>query len=118
MAIQDLLREKLVALERVRQEISNWQLQKIQLEQRMKELDLTIKELESLGEGREVYRIVGSIMVKVEDPKKLAEDLREEKELLELSLKKVEKQLENLEKRGRELESELKDLIQRSSSGA
>ncbi len=118
MAVQDKLREKLVAMEKLRQELSNWQLQKLQLEQKMRELDLTVKELEGLGEGKEVYRIVGGIMVRVEDPKKLVEDLKEERELLELRLNTVQKQLENLEKRAKELEMELKDLIQRSSSGA
>lgn len=81
--------------------------QKYQLDVRIKELDKTIKELQSIGEETPVYKTVGNILYKIEDKKKLMDELSEQKELSEIRIKTVEKQQKSLEDKYRELEASI-----------
>lgn len=65
-----------------------------QLEQQIREIDRSLKELEKLQPDNSVYKYVGTILIKtnVEDVKK---ELIDSKETMELRLKTYNKQFEN-----------------------
>lgn len=88
--------------------------QKYQLDLRVKELDRTLKELESVGETAPVYRAVGPILYKVEDRKKLVEELQEQKELTTLRTKTLENNQKNLEEKYKEMEASIKKTYEES----
>lgn len=79
--------------------------QKYQLDLRIKEIDKTLKELQSIGTDTPVYKSVGNILYKVEDKQKLLDDLSEQKELSEIRIKTLEKQQKALEDKYKELET-------------
>lgn len=66
----------------------------VQLEQQIREIDRSLKELEKLQPDDSVYKSVGAILIKsnVEDVKK---ELIDSKETMELRLKTYSKQFEN-----------------------
>ncbi len=79
--------------------------QKYQLDLRIKEIDKTLKELQSIGTDTPVYKSVGNILYRVEDKQKLVDDLSEQKELSEIRIKTLEKQQKTLEDKYKELET-------------
>ncbi|MCL5881257.1 MAG: prefoldin subunit beta [Candidatus Thermoplasmatota archaeon] len=79
--------------------------QKYQLDLRIKEIDKTLKELQSIGTDTPVYKSVGNILYRVEDKQKLVDDLSEQKELSEIRIKTLEKQQKALEDKYKELET-------------
>lgn len=66
----------------------------VQIEQQIREIDRSLKELEKLQHDDSVYKSVGAILIKtnVEDVKK---ELIDSKETMELRLKTYNKQFEN-----------------------
>jgi prefoldin beta subunit len=79
--------------------------QKYQLDLRIKEIDKTLKELQTIGADTPVYKSVGNILYRVEDKPKLVDDLSEQKELSEIRIKTLEKQQKALEDKYKELET-------------
>ena len=79
--------------------------QKYQLDLRIKEIDKTLKELQSIGTDTPVYKSVGNILYRVEDKQKLVDDLSEQKELSEIRIKTLEKQQKAMEDKYKELET-------------
>ena len=79
--------------------------QKYQLDLRIKEIDKTLKELQTIGAETPVYKSVGNILYRVEDKQKLVDDLSEQNELSEIRIKTLEKQQKALEDKYKELET-------------
>ena len=79
--------------------------QKYQLDLRIKEIDKTLKELQSIDTDTPVYKSVGNILYRVEDKQKLVDDLSEQKELSEIRIKTLEKQQKAMEDKYKELET-------------
>ena len=86
--------------------------QKYQLDLRIKEIDKTLKELEGVSPDTPIYKSVGNILYKVEDRKKLMDDLSEQKELSEIRIKSLEKQQKTLEEKYKELEATIQQKYQ------
>lgn len=82
--------------------------QKYQLDNRIKEIEKTLKELEGVSEGTAMYKNVGPVLYKVDDKKKLIDELSEQKELSEIRIKTLEKQQKSLEQKYKELEENIK----------
>ena len=78
---------------------------KYQMDLRIKEIDKTLKELQTIGAETPVYKSVGNILYRVEDKQKLVDDLSEQKELSEIRIKTLEKQQKTLEDKYKELET-------------
>ncbi|MCL5438257.1 MAG: prefoldin subunit beta [Candidatus Thermoplasmatota archaeon] len=78
--------------------------QRYQLDLRIKELDKTLRELEGVKEDSPVFKAVGMIVYRVEDRKKLKDELEEQKELSEIRIKTLDKQQKVLEDKYKEIE--------------
>ena len=85
--------------------------QKMQIDFQLKDTERALKEIEPLGEDAEVYKTVGSILVKTEKTK-LTEELKERKETLELRLKTLKRQEEKVTARLQELQGKLQSALQ------
>jgi prefoldin beta subunit len=62
--------------------------------------------LEEIKDSKETFRIIGSIMVKVE-PSKLKEDLNSKKQLLDIRIKSIEKQEDAIKEKSKKLQDEI-----------
>ncbi len=88
--------------------------QKMQVELKLKEVERALKEIEKLDEGNDVYKSIGSILVKT-DKEKLKEELMDKKETLEIRLKTLQRQEEKLVSKLKEMEAKIRQALQSSS---
>ena len=108
----NMIQNKIKQAQQLELQIEQLMNQKYQLDTRVKELERTLKELESVKPESAVYKAVGPILYKVEDRKKLVDELEEQKELSSVRIKTIEKNQKTLEDKYRELEASLKKTYQ------
>ena len=95
--------QKLGQLQMLEQSMQNMLMQKQQFQLQQVEIESALKELENV---KEAYKIVGNIMVlsKKED---LEADLTSKKEVIELRIKNMEKQENQLREKASKLQNEV-----------
>lgn len=90
--------------------------QKQQMDMQVREIERTVEALEEVGEETPVYRSVGEVLVGVDDPAGLREELSEEQETLEVRLKSIERQESGLKERLETLQNTLENLLGEGAS--
>jgi prefoldin beta subunit len=101
------VQEKINKLSKMEHSLQSFLAQKQAFQSQLLELQSA---LEALEKTEEAYKIVGNVMVK-SDKHALAEDLKEKKEMVELRIKSVEKQENNLREKTAELQSEVMKIM-------
>ncbi|MBU2634267.1 MAG: prefoldin subunit [Nanoarchaeota archaeon] len=96
--------KKIQELQLLEQNLQNLLMQKQNFQARLMENENALNELKD-NKGQS-YKIVGSIMI-AEDNKKLEEDLIEEKNILDLRIKSIEKQEGGLKEKATKLQEEI-----------
>ncbi len=99
--------EKISELQVIEQSLQKFLSQKQSLQTQIVEIETALKEIPS---SKESYRIIGNIMVAV-DKKKLQEDLESKKELIDIKLKSIEKQEQQMRIDADSLQKEIMDKI-------
>ncbi len=92
--------------------------QRYQIDLNLKEMEKTLKELQSISESTPVYKSVGSILYKVEDKNKIIEELNEQIELSKIRLNTIDKQQKSLEEKYKELQNAIKERYNQEKKGA
>jgi len=105
------LQDQIARLQQLRAQLQMIVQQRQQVEIRLKELEHAIEEVEKLKEGCNIYKSIGSLLVKVENRDELLKSLREDKETYELRKTTLEKQEERVKERLNELQSKLENFI-------
>jgi len=95
-------------LQQLSSQVRVLQTQLTQLELQLRETENALKELDNLDEGATVYKNVGMLFFKTEQPV-LKSDLEDRKETLDLRVKTLQKQ----EERSREKFEELQERLRR-----
>lgn len=99
--------EKITKLQMMEQNLQNLLLQRQQFSSQAIEVESALKELETT---EPVYKLVGSILVKTE-PAVLKQELTAKKELVELRIKSLEKQENQIKDRSAALKTEVMKAI-------
>ena len=108
MKNQKELEQKVSQLQILEHNMQNILIQKQNIQMQLLEIDNALNELGNLKD--EPYKIVGNIMIKMEKAK-VIKDLNSKKEMLELKLKRVDKQEDELRNKASELQQDiLKDM--------
>lgn len=94
-------------LQQLSSQVRVLQAQLSQLELQLRETENALKELDNLDEGATVYKNVGMLFFKTEQPV-LQEDLADKKETLELRVKTLKKQEERSRVKFEELQERLR----------
>lgn len=115
--IGNYLQNQIKQAEQIQNQMENLANQSYQLEVRIKELDRTLEELGKLSDETPIFRSVGPILYKVDDRKKLIDELTEQKELSKLRMATIEKQQKNLEEKYRGIEEIIKKAYGEASKG-
>lgn len=92
--------EKLQILEQSRQTLNA---QKQNFQARKAEIEIALSEIEKTNEA---YKIIGNIML-LSDKEKLKKELEEEKELIDLRIKSIEKQEDSITQKMKNLQDEI-----------
>jgi len=118
--ISQQLQDQIARLQQLRSQLQMIVQQRQQVEIRLKELEHAIEEVEKLEGKGEIYRSIGSLLIKVENKNKLLEELKEDKETYELRKTTLEKQEERIKEKLSELQNRLEDALKtaRKAQGA
>jgi len=114
VALPPQLQEQLLHLQQFQQTLQVIISQRQQLELENSEIDKALGELEKLPDENQVYKSIGSILMK-SDKKKLIEELREKKELTTTRISVLSKQQSRTEERLKELQQIIQDKIKPST---
>ena len=76
------------------------------------ETERTLGEVKELGEDATLYRAIGSVMKKIDEPKKLVSDLEEEKERMEIRSKSLKGQLDNMNMQLEQMQKQIAPVLQ------
>ncbi len=100
------LQEKLKQAQNIQQQLENVIAQKYQLDLKSREIAKTLEELSKIDSNSRVFKLVGTILVSVNDIEKLKKELEEEKETIDVRIKTLEKQQKLLEDKYKEIQAE------------
>ena len=95
--------EKIGQLQMIEQNMQSMMAQKQQFQAQMVEIESALKELKN---SKTAYKIVGNIMVS-SDKESLEKDLNEKKEMMELRIKALEKQEEQVKEKAQKIQKEV-----------
>lgn len=109
--VPEEVREDLIKLQQFQQQHQSLLLQKQNLELQLSEVESALKEVEKSAED-EMFEIVGDVMIK-KDRLTILSSLKEKKELLELRIKSIDKQIGSVTSKLNELQSKILEKIEK-----
>lgn len=111
----------------VQQQIAQFQLiqqqaqaissQKVQMEIQLKEVGHSIEELKKLKKDAEVYESIGAILIR-KSKTKITSELKDRKETLELRVKTLQKQEQDIQAKLMEMQNEIQNSLKSPSPQA
>ena len=110
------LREQLTRLEGLQQNLQSVNLQKQQTEAELADADKTLEELAKVQEGEQVYKYVGSLLVKVTKAD-MVKELEERKDISNTRTLVLNKQQARLKDNIKELQVKIDDMIKGRTQG-
>ena len=111
------VQERLLRLQQLQQTLQSVLAQKQQVELEMSEIDQASTELQKLADDAVVYKATGSLMIRAEKTKMIAE-LSERKDLLNTRVTILAKQEERLRSQLKELQTKLQQDLNPVSLGS
>lgn len=111
------VQERLLRLQQLQQTLQSVLAQKQQVELEMSEIDQASTELQKLADDAVVYKATGSLMIRAEKTKMIAE-LSERKDLLNTRVTILAKQEERLRSQLKELQTKLQQDLNPVSPGS
>ncbi len=112
MAIPAKIQNDLKQFQRLQQELSAVSQQRLQFDLKLRELSHTLEELKGVPDDAPIYRPIGSLLVRAQGRKEVENLLTEEKETLEVRLKAVERQENQLKERYATMQRDLSQALQ------
>jgi prefoldin beta subunit len=116
MEISPKMQQQLAQFEQLRQQVQMIANQRLNLEAKVKELEMALEELDKVEDDTPIYRSVGSLLIKAKDKTEMIEKLKEDKETSEVRVKAVQKQEEQLKGRYDELQQKLQESLKKYQS--
>ena len=106
------VQEKLNLFQQIQQQVQNLSQQVSQIDMSIGETERTLEEIKDVGDKAILYRAIGSVMKKIDDPKKLKKDLEEEKERMEIRNKSLKSQVQKMNEELEEMQKQLTPILQ------
>lgn len=92
------VQRELLRLQQMQETLQATLIQKQQLEVRLREMEMALKELEKVGKGTAVFKSVGSILVR-RDMASIKKELDEEQDIINIRIKALARQEERSRER-------------------
>jgi prefoldin beta subunit len=81
--------------------------QRVQLETRLKEVEVTLEELDKADENAPIYRSIGSLLIRAKDREEVRKELEDQRETLSIRVKTLEKQEKSLAERYERMQQQI-----------
>lgn len=108
------IQHQIAQFQAVQQQAQQITSQKMQMELQLKEVERAIEELKKLKKGAEVYKSIGSLLIKKEKGP-INVELKEKKETLELRVKSFQKQEAKVQSKLTEMQNKIQEIIKTSN---
>tara|TARA_Y100000588_G_scaffold387538_1_gene485537 strand:- start:1795 stop:2169 length:375 start_codon:yes stop_codon:yes gene_type:complete len=106
------MQQQMAYFQQLQQRFQMLSQQQSQMEIGLQEIKKTIDDVKDLDPENVIYRASGSVMIKVDNFKKLIKELEEESESLELRTKTIKKEVEEMNNEMEKIQKELMPKIQ------
>ncbi|MCQ2053112.1 MAG: prefoldin subunit beta [archaeon] len=104
--ISPQLQNQIAQFQQLQQQLQAVSSQKIQMESQLKEIKRAMEELDKAS--GDVYKNVGSLMIKIDDKEALKMELEESVETFEVRIKSIDRQEKNLREKYNEMQASIK----------
>lgn len=108
------LKQEILQIQQLQQQAQVMVQQRLQMELQLKETEKAVEELSKLKDTSEIYKNIGTLLIKSEK-KDVSEELAEKKETLELRIKTFKKQEERIEGKLKEMQTKIQDALKTQS---
>ncbi len=112
MALPAKLQNDLKQFQRLQQDLTATNQQRLQFDLKLRETTHTLEELKALPADTVIYRPIGGLLLRARDRAEVEGLLTEEKETLEIRLKAMERQENALKERYTSMQQELSQQLQ------
>lgn len=85
--------------------------QRVQMETRLKEIEVTLEELSKADEKAPIYKSIGSLLIRAKKPADVAKELEDQKETLTIRVKTLEKQEKSLAERYERMQQQISEAL-------
>lgn len=109
------LKQEILQIQQLQQQAQVMVQQRLQMELQLKETEKAVEELSKLKDTSEIYKNIGTLLIKSEK-KDVSEELAEKKETLELRIKTFKKQEERIEGKLKEMQTKIQKALKTQSS--
>jgi len=119
--IPQQLQDQIARLQQLRAQLQMVAQQRQQVEIRLREVEHAIEEVEKAKDDTPIYKSIGALLIRAENKNKVLDELKEDKETLELRKTTLEKQEGRLKEKLTEMQSKVENalkLAERSPQGA
>ena len=106
------MQQQMAYFQQLQQRFQMLSQQQSQMEVGLREIEKTIEDVKKLDSKNTIYRASGSVMIKVENFKKLLKELEEESESLELRTKTIKNEVGKMSEEMEKIQKELMPKIQ------
>ena len=105
--ISPKLQNQIAQFQQLQEQLQTVMSQKIRMDAMLKEMEMTIEELKKASADAEVYKNVGSLMIKVADTPALLKEIEEDKETTEIRVKSLDRQEKMLKEKFQSVQEQL-----------
>ncbi len=112
MKFSPQLENHMEQLQKIEEQLQVLLTQKYQLEAQLKDIERTLDYLENMPEDRDIYKNVGSLLIKADGRDSVVAELKEKKETYELRLKTFDRQEKSLKDSYDALKKSITDALQ------
>ena len=110
------IQHQLAQFQQIQQQVQALASQRLQMELQLKEMEKAAEELEKLAPEAEVYKSIGSILIRSEKAK-LAAELKEKRDTLDLRMKTLQRQEEKFQARLKEMQTKIQEALKAGRGG-
>jgi len=116
--ISPQLQDQINRLQQLREQLQMIIQQRQQVELRLKEVEEALEELEKIDDKTPIYKSIGAVLVKVKGKNEIVEELKSNKESLELRKTTLERQEGRSREKLNEMQSKVKNALNLSEKGS
>ncbi len=112
MALPAKLQNEIRQYQRLQQDLAQVSQQRLQLDLKLREVVHTLEEFNAIAEDTTVYRPIGGLLVRAQGKKEVVDLLTDERETLEVRVKALERNENQLKDRYTTMSKELSEALQ------
>jgi prefoldin beta subunit len=109
---QEQIQQELLQFQQLKEQVQVLASHAGQMEMQLKEAGRAVEELQAVSDDTPVYKSAAGILIRVKDRKELMKELDEKRETMEVRLKSLKGQEEQLKKKLQEMEEDITRKLQ------